>query len=219
MILFLGNAGFAGISFPGTGHNYQYFNSLMNLQSKPQFTLDQARKQLGDSSRALSLLTASMVYEEPSLFSVFIDLALEDEKYYAERASRVICVCSLNFPELFKPHCSRVISALKNLTSEGAMRNFLKALAEVPLKLTKKDKSILLNQCFDYLVSNSYPIAVQVFSMQILYNLSHEIPEIGEELYRILEEKMSDASAGYKSRAKRIMMQMKKSRLQVTGNR
>jgi hypothetical protein len=160
-----------------------------------------------------------MVYEEPSLFGVYIELALLDEKYYAERASRVICICSLNFPELFKPHCSRVISALRNLKSEGAMRNFLKTLAEVPVKLTKKDKSILLNQCFDYLVSNEYPVAVQVFSMQILYNLSCGIPEIGEELYRILEEKIPDATAGYRSRARRIIQQMKKNRFRVTGDR
>lgn len=185
----------------------------------PHYTLDQARMQLGDSSRALSLLTASMVYDEPSLFSIFIDLALKDEKQYAERASRVICICSHSYPELFKPHCSRVISALKKLRSEGAMRNFLKTLAEVPVKLTRKDKSILLNQCFDYLVSNDYPVAVQVFSMQILYNLSGEIPEIGEELYRILGEKMPDASAGYRSRARRIMLQIKRNRLSVIGNR
>jgi hypothetical protein len=191
----------------------------MDLPAKPQYSLDQARMQLGDSSRALSHLTASMVYDEPSLFGVFIDLALLDEKYYAERASRVISVCSQNFPELFKPHCSRVIAALKNLKSEGAMRNFLKTLAEVPVRLTKKDKSILLNQCFDFLVSNDYPVAVQVFSMQILYNLSCEIPEIGEELYRILEEKMPDASAGYRSRARRIILQMGKNRFQVTGGR
>jgi hypothetical protein len=166
--------------------------------------------QLGDSSKALSLLTASMVYEQPALFGIFIELALQDEKYYAERASRVIGICSHNFPELFKPYCSRVIAALNYLKSEGALRNFLKTLAEVPVKLTKKDKSILLNKCFDYLVSTGYSIAVQVFSMQILYNLSDEIPEIGEELYRILEEKMPDASAGYRSRARRIILQMKR---------
>jgi hypothetical protein len=99
------------------------------------------------------------------------------------------------------------------------MRNFLKTLAEVPVKLTKKDKSILLNLCFDYLVSNDYPVAVHVFSMQILFNLSGEIPEIGEELSRILEEKMPDASAGYRSRARRILMLMKKKWLPEFINR
>ena len=192
---------------------------MKTLINQDTIHLEQARMQLGDSSRALSLLTASMVYEEPSLFTIFIELALLDEKHYAERASRVICICSHKFPELFKPHCSRVIAELKNLKNEGGMRNLLKTLAEVPVKLTKKDTSILLNQCFDYLVSNDYPIAVHVFSMQILSNLSGEIPEIGEELCRILEERMPDASAGYRSRARRILLNMKRSSFQVYGNR
>lgn len=216
MTSFQGNAGIAGTTFPVTGR--KSYDGRLKMEDG-RYSLEQARMQLGDSSRALSLLTASMVYEEPSLFSVFVELALLDEKHYAERASRVICICSHDFPEMFKPHCSRVIAALKNLRSEGAMRNLLKTLAEVPVKLTKKDKSILLNQCFDYLVSVDYPIAVQVFSMQILYNLSEEIPEIGEELYRVLEEKMPDASAGYRSRARRIMQQMKRNRFQVISSR
>jgi hypothetical protein len=188
---------------------------IVNNYLKPEskYTLEQARKQLGDSSLALSLLTASMVYEEPSLFGIFVELALQDEKHYAERASRVICICSHRFPELFKPYCSRVINELKNLRNEGAMRNFLKTLAEVPVKFTKKDTAILLNQCFDYLVSNDYPVAVHVFSMQILYNLSFEIPEIGEELFRILEEKIPDASPGYRSRARRIMKKIMNDKL------
>jgi hypothetical protein len=179
------------------------------LKTESLYTPEQARLQLGDSSRALSLLTASMVYEKPSLFGVFVELSLMDEKSYAERASRVVCICSHSFPELFRPYCSQVIRELKNLRSDGAMRNLLKTLAEVPVRLSNKDKTILLNQCFDYLMSNKYPIAVHVFSMQILYNLSREIPEIGDELSQILLERIPEASAGYRSRAKRIMKKLR----------
>lgn len=168
--------------------------------------------QLGDSSKALSLLTASMVYVEPSLFGIFVELALKDEKYYAERASRVVSICSHRFPELFKPYSSLIIRELKNLRSEGAMRNLLKTIAEVPVRLSNKDKSMLINQCYDYLMSGKYPVAVHVFSMQILYNLSLEIPEIGEELFHILDEKIPEASAGYRSRAKRILKKLRGTR-------
>jgi hypothetical protein len=41
--------------------------------------------------------------------------------------------------------------------------------------------------------------------MQVLYNLSCEIPEIREELFRILEEQLPDATPGYLSRARRIL--------------
>ena len=166
---------------------------------------ERVKAHLADSSLALARLTENMVYEDISLFGVLVDIGLKGEKQYAQRATHIVSLCSSHFPELFIPFCSRVIRNLKNLRSEGAIRNFLKILAEVPLKFSERDKSILVNQCFYYLLSGKYPVAIHVFSMQILHNISLEIPEIGGELCRILEDKMPDASAGYKSRAARIL--------------
>jgi hypothetical protein len=103
------------------------------------FTKEQAREHLGDSSRALACLTANMVYDQPALLDVLVEVALDDQKFYSERASRVVSICSREFPKLFRPYCSRVVRELKNLRHEGPIRNFLKILGEVPLKLTRKD--------------------------------------------------------------------------------
>jgi len=178
---------------------------MIQVKKIPKFTVDQVKLHLADSSRALADLTANMVYDEPELFNVLIDLSLTGEKLYAQRASRVVSICSSLFPELIKPHCSRIIRELKNLKVEGAIRNLLNIIAEVPLKLSGRDKSILVNLCFDYLVSGKYAVAIKVYSMQVLYNLSKEIPEIGEELTRILEDQIPDETPGYRSRANKIL--------------
>jgi hypothetical protein len=86
----------------------------------------------------------------------------------------------------------------------------MKIISEVPLKLSRSDKSILVNLCFDYLVSGRYPVAIRVYGMQVLYNLSHEFPEIGQELAQILEDQMPDETPGYRSRARRILGRMGK---------
>lgn len=171
----------------------------------PKITAQQLKLHLADSSRALADLTANMVYEEPELFSLLIDVALTGERLFAQRASRVVSICSSRFPELLKPHYSRIIRELKNLKDEGAIRNLLKIISEVPLKLTGREKSILVNLCFDYLVSGKFPVAIRVYSMQILFNLSENIPEIGDELARILEEQLPDETPGYRSRANKIL--------------
>jgi len=176
----------------------------------PKFTVEQTKMQLADSSRALADLTANMVYDEPELFRSLVDVALAGEKQYAQRASRIMSICSARFPELFRPHCSRIIRELGKNQSEGAIRNLLKIIAEVPVKLAEREKSILVNLCFEYLISESYPVAIKVFSMQILFNISREIPEIGEELFRILEDRIPVASAGYRSRAGKILEKGKK---------
>ena len=182
------------------------FQVNMNSEKRlPRITTDQVREHLADSSRALADLTANMVYDEPELFGVLMELALTGEKLYAQRASRVVEICSSRFPELMKPYCSRVIRELKNLKDEGALRNLLKIIAEVPLRLSGREKSILVNLCFDYLVSGKFPVAIRVYSMQILFNLSKEIPEIGDELARILEDQLPDETPGYRSRANKIL--------------
>jgi hypothetical protein len=168
---------------------------------------DAVKELLADSSRKLKDLTASMVYDNPSLFKLLIEVSWMDEDPWSNRASRVVSVCSCRFPELFRPYCSAIIKQLRSVHSEGVIRNYLKVIAEVPVKLTQKDKTLLLNLCFDYLSAN-YAVSIQVYSMQILYNLSLDMPEIGIELGNILEENLPDASAGYRSRGEKILRKL-----------
>ncbi len=197
--------------YPGPLVIITSFPATMNQgRNIPKFTTRQLKLHLADSSRALADLTANMVYEAPELFSLLIDVALTGERLFAQRASRVVSICSSRFPELLKPHYSRIIRELKNLKDEGAIRNLLKIISEVPLKLSSREKSILVNLCYDYLVSGKYAVAIKVYSMQVLYNLSKEIPEIGDELSRILEDQLPDETPGYRSRANRILGRMRR---------
>jgi hypothetical protein len=166
-----------------------------------------AKKLLADSSRKLADLTASMVYDNPKLLKLLIEVSWLDEDPWSQRASRVVSICCNRFPEMFQPHCASIIKRLKKVHVESVIRNFLKILAEIPVTLKDRDTTQLLNLCFDYLTGN-YTVAVKVYSMQILYNLSLEIPEIGVELCHILEEGLPDASPGYRSRSEKILRKL-----------
>lgn len=172
-----------------------------------KLTPDKIREQLSDSSRLLADLTASMVYDNSALLKPLIELSYGDSGPLPQRASRVVSICCCRFPELFKPYCSDVIGNLESLHSEGARRNFLLILAETPVKLTKKDKSLLVNLGFDFMTGN-FSIAVKVYSMEILYKLSLEMPEIGVELSNLIENNLADSSPGYQSRGKKILKKL-----------
>jgi hypothetical protein len=100
-----------------------------------------------------------------------------------------------------------------SVSSEGVIRNFLKIFAEVAIKLSNKNKSILLNLCFDYL-SKSYSVAVKVYSMEILFRLSDEIPEIKRELFNLIDEQLPESSPGFRSRGEKILRKLMKGSLQ-----
>jgi hypothetical protein len=172
-----------------------------------QFTPEQVVLQLADSSRKLADLTANMVYDEPELMDVLLEVSLKYEAQIAQRASRVMSICCEQFPELASPYIPKIIRGLKSLKYEGPTRNLLKILADVPLKLSEKQTSILINDCFDYLTGN-YAVALKVYSMEILYKFTTDFPDIGQELAHILEDQIPDASAGYRSRAHKILKKL-----------
>lgn len=169
---------------------------------------DKLKVQLADSSRKLADLTANMVYDNPSLFNDLVILALGDESPYAQRAARVLSICSLQYPELIRPHRRKIIQRMPSLHNEGVIRSLLKVYAEIPATYLALEKSVLMNLCFDFLTNANTPVAIQVYSMEILYRISVDIPEIRRELYFVIAAQMPYASAGYKSRGARIMKKL-----------
>ena len=168
------------------------------------YEISQIKEHLSDSGRKLADLTASMVYDDPSLLLPLLKISYSDEYPWCQRASRVISLCGSNAPELVQPYVSEIIRRLKNQQSESVRRNFLKLFCDTDYRLKTKDRSILLNLCFDYL-AGSFSIGVKVYSMDVLYKLSLELPEIQRELYEIIENGLPEASAGYKSHGMKVM--------------
>lgn len=178
-------------------------------KNKPavQISLEKVKEHLGDSSKNLAELTANMVIDNPELIEPLLEISFTGLEPWSQRASRIVSICFCRFPEMLKPHVSRIIAHLGKLKSEGPLRNFLKIFSEVPLRLSNRNKSILLNQCFDYL-AGTWSIAVKAYSMDVLYHLSTEIPEIKNELYLLIETQMPEFSVGLKSRGKKILRKL-----------
>jgi len=88
--------------------------------------------------------------------------------------------------------------------SEGVLRNMLKVFSETNVQLSEGNRSILINLCFDYLTGNM-PVAIKVYSMEIIYRFCTDYPEIMQELYAIIESQMDGGTAGFKSRGTKIM--------------
>jgi hypothetical protein len=56
------------------------------------------------------------------------------------------------------------------------------------------------------------PIAIKVFSMTVLFNISKNVPEFRDELAIIIEDQMPYGSAGFKSRGKKTLKGLSKLR-------
>lgn len=151
----------------------------------------------------------SIVSQSSELFSFLINLAYDSDKVLSFRASWILDNCTELHPELLDS--SKVEKIAINTiehTNQSVTRASLRMLSRE--RLPESTLGILTDKCFKWLGSNSSPIAVKVYAMQILYNITLREPGLKNELQIIIEDQLPNGSAGFKSRGKRILKQLGK---------
>lgn len=93
--------------------------------------------------------------------------------------------------------------------AEHIIRNSLRILEMIQIPI--KYHAQIMNACFDYISSPQTPIAIKAYSLTILYQLSIKYPEIQGELKFIIEENWDKETPAFKSRGKKILVQINKS--------
>ncbi|MBX2945339.1 MAG: hypothetical protein KF725_05860 [Cyclobacteriaceae bacterium] len=144
----------------------------------------------------------------PKKFDDLVNIFLAEPYQISQRASRVLTFCAERHPKLVKPYLKKLISNLdKNPIHNAAKRNTIRLLqfVDIPKKLQGRAAAI----CFQYLDNTGEPIAVRVFSMTVLANIASDKPELKNELLLLLEKHLPYGSAGFVSRAGKIIKKLK----------
>jgi hypothetical protein len=140
-------------------------------------------------------------------FKELVELFLEGPYRVTQRVSWPISYCVQSNPELINPWLKVILAFLKKDGIHPAVkRNTIRFLQfiEVPGKFWGPVTDI----CLKYLTDKKEPVAVRVFSMTVLSNLSAHIPEIRRELRLIIEDQLPYASPAFSSRAKKVLKQL-----------
>lgn len=141
-------------------------------------------------------------------FEILLHLALHEKDPLAWRAAWVLDGSDEKKPGLAKKHISRIIQALPGMESRGTLRSLLRLL--VRYDIPEKYQGLLIDECFSYLVSELYPVAVKAHAMQIIYQHVLLYPELKHELTTVLRDQAANNSVGFKSRGNRLIKQMEK---------
>jgi hypothetical protein len=70
-------------------------------------------------------------------------------------------------------------------------------------------QGIAAEACFENL-SSEEPVAVKVFAMTVIANLCKDYPELKSELVPLIEDQLPFATAGFRSRARKVLRQIEK---------
>ena len=141
--------------------------------------------------------------DDQKRFDELMVLFLNDTYRVTQRAAWIVSHCIDQHPHLIKLHLKSIIANLSGPVNVAVKRNTVRVLQF--LEIPKSLMGPLAEICFQYLQSTSETVAVKVFSMTILANITKTIPELKNELRIIIEDQMPYGSAGFISRGKKIL--------------
>ncbi|AWW30347.1 hypothetical protein DN752_09560 [Echinicola strongylocentroti] len=157
-----------------------------------------------EHSKEVSSKIVAYIGDDPLRFQELMKILVAGPYRITQRASWPMALAVEKYPALLLPYYKTVISLLgKPEILPGIKRNILRVLQyqEIP----EEFEGGVLDRTFQLLEDTREPIAIRVFSMQVVYNLSERYPAIKPELKGIIEASLPYASAGFKSRAHKIL--------------
>ncbi len=149
-------------------------------------------------------LIVAWVGSNQTRFNELFALFVSNEKHIVQMSSWPLSYCVELYPNLIEKHFASLLKNIKRQEHhEAVKRHTLRMLQFV--EIPKKHQGNVMNMCFDFIQDITEKPTTKVFSMVVLENLAKLYPEIKKELCLIIETQMSHESAGFKSKAKRIL--------------
>ena len=140
-------------------------------------------------------------------FDELFGLFLNDEYRVVQRAAWPVSYCVIDHPGLIDKHWKKLLDKLKKPGEHDAVkRNGIRLMQD--MELPEKYHGEIMDICFSFLESPKEAMAIKAFSMTVLGNLAKQYPEIKTELQLIIEDQLPHQTAGFKSRAKKILKQL-----------
>ena len=160
-----------------------------------------------EMSRRNTDMVADMVFQKPELFAALFQIFLRNEEPVSRRAAWVIDIVTEKYPELIAPHLGRIIEMLSEFHHDGLKRHSLRMLARSPFP-SEEEMGLLMNICFDWLLSATEAVAAKVYCMEILYRISQIEPDLKKELADSIEWRMNEETAGFRSRGQKLLKKL-----------
>ena len=163
-----------------------------------------------EHSRANSEFIRDFVGTDKVKLKALIDLISGDDIILHQRGFYAMSFIGDTHPELLKPHLKVLFKVLEKPLHSGYGRSFLRYLSQI--EIPKKWQGRALDYCFTALEDPKTAIAIQAHSMAVLLNIGREEKDILPELAELIQVNYEHGSAGYKSRARKVLKEISKLR-------
>ncbi len=161
---------------------------------------------LSEHSREQSDRIMAMAIENPLLIGDLIKIMNSEEVVLAQRAAWPVGLLGNTHHHLFTPYISQLIDCLEKPIHPAVGRNTYRVLQFV--SVPEEYEGVLFELCARDLLNPKSPVAIKIFSMTVAANICKRHNELNHELRLLIEQGFEHSSAGYRSRARRILKKL-----------
>jgi hypothetical protein len=171
--------------------------------------MDLRAELLNNQSKEDAAKIVAWVGKDKARLKQLVDIFLHDEYRASQCAGWPLGDVGKIYPELFEPYIPEMLKRMNEPGVHGSVkRNVVRILQYVDVP--EKHQGIVMNACFELLADPKEAIAVRVFSMTVLDNLSKVYPDIRQELLAIIKDELEhEPSAAFRSRAEKVLRSKK----------
>jgi len=148
-------------------------------------------------------MAARLIIENPVLIDKLLFFLATNDKELNQKAAQTFHKITDINKNLLARYQMQLLPVLKISVHISVKRCVLRLFSQIGI-----DNEIagqVVDECFNFLTENNQPTAIKVFAMTTIAAIAQRYPELMQELRPILEEQMPYASAGFKSRAGKIL--------------
>ncbi len=155
-------------------------------------------------SKAQATKIADYVGDDPNRFAELMKQLLGPVYRLSQRAAWPVSYCIERHPELVKPYFNVLIKQLERDDAHVAVKRNVARLFQF-VDIPKRYQGRVFDACYNLLADPAEPVAVRVFSMTVAANLAKNEPELLDELRLVATKYPQAATAGFRSRARRVL--------------
>lgn len=127
---------------------------------------------LREHSKANALKIARYAITSPGHFQQLMSCFTGQDKRLSQRAAWSVCWAAIEDPSIILPHVKQLVDQLERTDVHPAVtRNALRVLQTIDVP--EPFHGALMAHCFRFVETHSSPVAVKVFALQNLLNLSN----------------------------------------------
>lgn len=159
---------------------------------------------LAEHSKSQTLKIVRYIDGDPAKFKELMCHFLGDNYRMSQRAAWAVNYCAEHHRELVKPYFGKLVEQLKRDDVHVAVRRNVARMLQF-VEIPTRYHGRVFDACYNRLADPNETVAVRVFSMTVAAKIAKNEPELMNELRLVAAKYPQSATAGFRSRARRVL--------------